>query len=210
MKGPHLLNRFFSIALISLLLAAAAGAAGESYDLLKKRGSAGLEKLIVSLARVSLTTYLKTGKRPLITIKVPPELEKPGGAFVTLVRNGKTVGCMGTLNPTQPSLAQEIMRSAILAATQDTRHRSVRLKDLDGLRFIVSVPGKLTRVTSAAQLQPEKLGLLVRRGSRSALLLPGEARTAVYQLEECRRKAGIPKSGDVEMFTFPTLTFGPG
>jgi len=209
MKAHETINRIISILLLAALLAAPGLAAGKAYDALKKSGKA-LEKMVLSLARVSLETYLRTGKRPLITFKVPPPLQSQGGAFVTLIKDGKSVGCMGTLTPTQPTVALEIMRSAILAATQDRRHPCVRLSDLGGIRILVSIPGPLTRVASESQLSPMKLGLLVKRGSRSALLLPGEAKTAKYQVEECRRKAGLPPDGATEMYTFPTVAFGPG
>jgi uncharacterized protein (TIGR00296 family) len=210
MKTPLKVNRFFSIFILACALYAPVHAAGAAYEALKNSSDRSLEKVIISLARVSLTTYLETGKRPLITFKVPEVLQKQGGAFVSLIRKGKTVGCMGTLTPTQPTVAQEIMRSAILAATQDGRHRCVRLSDMKDIRFYVSIPGPLTRVSSESQLNPMKLGLLVRKGSRYALLLPGEAKTARYQVEECMRKAGIPSGAHVEMFTFPTVAYGPG
>ena len=47
---------------------------------------------------------------------------------------------------------------------------------------------------------------MVRSGSRAAVLLPGEARTASWQLQEAKRQAGIGLQEPVELFKIHTLT----
>ncbi len=38
------------------------------------------------------------------------------------------------------------------------------------------------------------------------MLLPGEAKTAAWQIAECKRKAGLPPDAPVQMYVFPTVT----
>jgi AMMECR1 domain-containing protein len=178
-------------------------------DLFRNNKNTLLEKEICSLAREAVTTYLKDD----ITIKAPvfvsDVLKKTAPVFVTIVENGKVRGCMGTIQPATGNAASEIIRSAIMAATKDPWNKPLEIHEIKQVKFIVSIPGKMRRVENSAQLAPQRLGLLVRRDSRSALLLPGEALTADWQLFQCKRKAGISQNEPVEMFVFETVTFGP-
>jgi AmmeMemoRadiSam system protein A len=168
-----------------------------------------LEKEICGLARKSVYFYLKEDK----IIKSPENtsdiLKTPAALFVTIVKDGKVRGCMGTVQPETGNAASEIIRSAIMAATRDPWNKPIEIHELDRVKFIISILGKMHRVDSKSQLEPLRYGLLVRKGNRSALLLPGEALTADWQLYQCKVKAGIPQSEPVEMFIFNTITFGP-
>jgi AMMECR1 domain-containing protein len=113
---------------------------------------------------------------------------------------------MGSLLPTTGSLAEEIIRAVFMAAREDGRVRPVSSSELQGIEIAVSIPGPLKRIGGTAALSPARLGLMVRCGSRTALLLPGEAGSAEWQLDECRRKAGLPAGSRVEMFVFPAVT----
>jgi AMMECR1 domain-containing protein len=115
---------------------------------------------------------------------------------------------MGTLTPTTDSLAEEILKAAALAARFDRRVAPLTPSEWEALDVSVTIPGPLKRVHSIAELSPGRLGLFVRCGSRSALLLPGEALSPRWQVDECFRKAGIKAGSRVEMFVFPAVTLG--
>jgi AMMECR1 domain-containing protein len=183
--------------------------AASTLDTYKAVRTKANEKIVCGIARKAVE-----GKISKDTVISPPSgipgfLKKPSAVFVTIVKNDKVVGCMGTLIPREPDLAREIIRSAIMAASADYWHTPLREKDLPRLKFLVTVPGALRPVSSPSQLSPKTLGLLVRKGAKSALLLPGEALTPEWQVYECRRKAGIPQNERVEMFVFDTVSFGP-
>lgn len=162
------------------------------------------------IARRAVRVYLKEQRTIEPPKTVPEAFNLPNGVFVTITKNGRVRGCMGTIQPATSSVAEEIIRSAILAATADPCHRPISSREVDQLKFTISIVGKLRRVESESELEPGRLGLLVRRGSRSALLLPGEALTARWQIYKCKLKAGIDQDKRVEMFVFPTVTLGDG
>ncbi|MCL5773051.1 MAG: AmmeMemoRadiSam system protein A [Firmicutes bacterium] len=197
------------IAILILALFADVFASTSFLNKLEKQKDKKLTHQILKLAKMSLKTYFDTGEILPVPQGLRGILKMPSGVFVTIVKNEKVRGCMGTLYPSQEDLAHEIVRSTILAATQDKRVPPLKKSELNKVKFIVSVPGNLRKVYSVSQLDPAKYGLMIKKGEKSALLLPGEARTAIWQMQECKRKAGIPRNEKVEMYIFRTVTFGP-
>ena len=83
----------------------------ERYEAEKCRRLDGIkqnEDEYVRLARLSLETYVKTGKR----VKTPSDIsgdmqKKRAGVFVSLKKDGRLRGCIGTIEPTANSIADE-------------------------------------------------------------------------------------------------------
>ncbi|NIQ99875.1 MAG: AMMECR1 domain-containing protein, partial [Gemmatimonadales bacterium] len=92
------------------------------------------------------------------------------------------------------------------AATADRRQKPLALHELKHVTFCISIVGPLTPAQNMSDLAPSRMGLLVRNGSRAGMLLPGEAKTAAWQIAECKRKAGLPPDAPVQMYVFPTVT----
>jgi len=163
-----------------------------------------------AIAVEAAKAYLFEGKKPT---DLPPDLDKrlkvPGGAFVTIAIDGKTRGCWGTVHPQRPMLAQEIAAAAVKALRVDYRHRPISRDEWPELDFYVSLVGPLEPVRDAASIRPKYDGLFVTSGSRGGVLLPGEAKTARWQVAECRRKAGLKPGEPAVMFRFPTVVYGP-
>lgn len=162
-------------------------------------------RALVKLAREALDAAARGEPLP----EPPPELRgepAPFGVFVTAVRDRKVRGCFGRMDPGGSSLAEMVVEAAHGAARLDVRNRPIAPGELRAVNLIVSLVGPAEPVESIAAVDPWTMGLLVRADTRSAVLLPGEARTARWQLAESRRKAGIAPSEPVQMFRFPTLT----
>ncbi len=116
------------------------------------------------------------------------------GAFVTLKRtSGDLRGCIGTYTPVTESIGEEIMRNASSAALEDPRFSPVKPGELEELIVSVDV---LTQpeVCDKDDLNPDKYGIIVEKGSRSGLLLPDldGVDTIEEQLKVTKNKAGIP------------------
>lgn len=163
----------------------------------------------VKIARRSVGEFIKN--RRVITPKpgYHPALNNAVGVIVTIVKNGRPRGCMGTISPHEESAAMEIARSARLAATGDPFQKPVQARELPKLKYVVSLIGEINPVPSPSHLDVINKGILVRNGGRSALLLPGEALTTEWAIYRCKQKAGIPQNEPVELFTFKTITLGP-
>lgn len=95
------------------------------------------EDLWVWLARLSLEIFVFQG-RPLqgLPDDLPDELTKQtAGAFVSLHKDGRLRGCLGTISPTWEITAMEIVQNAISAGTRDPRFPPVRAGELDELEY---------------------------------------------------------------------------
>jgi len=133
--------------------------------------------------------------------KIPRE---PQGVFVTLKKGGKLRGCMGTYEPVEETLADEIMRNAASAAKKDPRFSPVSPEELDQIKVSVSLLKK-PKTCKAEDLDPNKYGVIVKKGARRGLLLPNieEIDTVEKQLRVAKRKAGIdPTESDVQIKRF--------
>ncbi len=161
------------------------------------------------LARKVLDHYLKEGHLPKLPDFLPPEYEKRAGAFVSLKKGGQLRGCIGTFEPVRQNLAEEIAANAISAAVHDPRFPPVTKEELPELRFSVDVLSPLEKVSSKAELDAKKYGIMVRSGSRSGLLLPDlEGVDSVdQQIDIARRKAGIAPGERVELYRFKVTRF---
>jgi AmmeMemoRadiSam system protein A len=153
----------------------------------------------VRLARLSLETYIRTGHfLEHLPDNLPGELtHQTAGAFVSLHMGGQLRGCIGTIAPTEKSLAWEIVQNAVSAGTRDPRFPPVRPDELKELEYSVDVLGKPEPVDSPQQLDPKRYGVIVSSGHRRGLLLPDldGVDTVEKQLNIARQKGGI-RAGD--------------
>ncbi|MBM3270443.1 MAG: AMMECR1 domain-containing protein [Candidatus Sericytochromatia bacterium] len=131
-------------------------------------------------------------------------LRRPGGAFVTVVRDGKVRGCWGSVYASAPDLAREIAGAAAKAVASDYRHRPVSPGEWGQVKLVVSVVGPLRRLQPGERTDPLSEGLLVTSGSRGGVMLPGEARSYRYQRAESLRKAGLAPAAPAASYAFET------
>jgi len=160
---------------------------------------------LVKLARETIESYVKTGKVPTAPTPIPKEMESPAGAFVSIHdKAGNLRGCIGTIEPTQPTLAEEVIRNAISAATRDPRFPPIRPEELDSLVVNVDVLAPPEPIRSLEELDPRRYGVIVQRGLRRGLLLPDleGVDTAEMQVDIARRKAGISPHEPVDLYRF--------
>ena len=149
-----------------------AASRSETPDSGRKGGMPGSDASeIVSLARASVESYVRTGAalhEPRLTGAEYPD---QAGAFVSLHRNGMLRGCIGTIAPTRASLAEEVAANAISAATQDPRFPTLAPSELDDLDVKVDVL-HAPQSCSLDDLDPAHYGVIVTSGWRRGLLLP--------------------------------------
>jgi len=108
---------------------------------------------------------------------LPALLRQPAAVFVSAMRpDGSPRCCMGSLYPTQPNAAEEIIASAIAAAGHDRRFPPLRPAELSHLVLIVSFVDRPQPITAAeaARLDPVTEGLAVQNGGRWGVVLSGE------------------------------------
>ncbi|MBP3866525.1 MAG: AmmeMemoRadiSam system protein A, partial [Eggerthellaceae bacterium] len=153
----------------------------------------------VALARLSVETYVKTGRAAVLPDDVSPELlERRAGVFVSLHEHGELRGCIGTISATTGSIAEEIIQNGISACSRDPRFPAVRPDELDYLEYSVDVLGDAERIESPDQLDVKRYGVIVTKGWKRGLLLPNldGVDTIGYQLAIAKQKAGIDPADD--------------
>jgi len=160
---------------------------------------------LVQLARHTIETYIREGKVIGPPKDLPPEMQGRAGTFVSLHdRLGNLRGCIGTIEPTQPNIAQEIIQNAISAATHDPRFSPLRANELDGLDVKVDVLTEPEPIAGTEELDPKRYGVIVESGWRRGLLLPDleGVDTVDYQVEIACRKAGIRPKESKQFYRF--------
>lgn len=164
----------------------------------------------VELAKKAITEYVKNKKVLPVPDMLPPEMQKKAGVFVSLKKHGELRGCIGTFIPAYRNIYEEIVRSAIAAATEDPRFSPVREDELEEISYSVDVLSSPERVTDISELDPKRYGIIVAKGYRKGLLLPDleGVDTVEEQLMITKMKAGIdPSDKDVEIFKFTVERF---
>lgn len=147
-----------------------------------------------ALARRAIEAYIKEGKIISSPVGLSAALkESRGGVFVTLKKHGHLRGCIGTIEGTKNSLAEEIIANAVSAASSDPRFEPVEAAELGDLTYSVDVLFPPEQIEDAAQLNPAHYGVIVSRGGRKGLLLPDLAGvdTPEKQISIALQKAGI-------------------
>lgn len=167
---------------------------------------------LLSLARLAIAAYLDSGEIPVYQ-PGQTRLETRAGAFVTLKEHDQLRGCIGYAEPLFP-LWQAVAQAAVLAATGDPRFPPLNKTELPKLKIEISVLGPLLPVSSVAEIEIGRHGLLIREGPRSGLLLPqvaiGQGWDARAFLREVCRKAGLPDNAwrkSSELYKFEAVVF---
>ena len=115
------------------------------------------------LARLAVENFIKHQKIISPPKDINPELLKTrSGVFVSINKDKKLRGCIGTYLPTQENIAQEIIHNAIAAATRDNRFSPIQEKELNQLSYTVYLLEKPSPVKDLDELDPKKYGILVQ------------------------------------------------
>lgn len=167
------------------------------------------EGYLVRVARQSLESYLKGQWQNPASYEIPKEFAGAAGVFVSLNKGGNLRGCIGTTAPTRPGIIQEVAYNAVSAGTQDPRFYPIRLDELDELSISVDVLMPPEAIDDLAQLDVKKYGVIVRKGSRSGLLLPDleGVDTPQQQVTIAKQKAGIGLAEEVELERFEVIRY---
>jgi len=129
--------------------------------------------------------------------------EQRAACFVTLKKYGGLRGCIGTLEPAEPSLGHEISRNAHSSALHDPRFPPVGPDEAEALTCSVDVLSP-SEPCGIEDLDPAAYGVIVAAGLRRGVLLPAldGVDTVEQQVSIALQKAGIaPDQGyDVRRF----------
>ncbi|MGI5065960.1 AmmeMemoRadiSam system protein A [Treponema putidum] len=160
----------------------------------------------INLARRSIIYYLKHNKflKPKNTEGIQ---SGKAGVFVCLKKKGELRGCIGTILPTKGRISEEIIKNAVSAALNDPRFPSVELSEMNEIVCSVDILSKPEEISSIADLDVKRFGVIVSFGHRTGLLLPNlEGIDSVgMQLVIALQKGGISPEEPYRMYRFEVI-----
>ena len=147
-----------------------------------------------------------------------PELNVPGGCFVTLKNHGRLRGCIGQFTSDDP-LIELVAEMAKASATGDTRFLANQISpnELKQLDIEISVLSPLERTDDPLSLRLGIDGIYIKKGYTSGCFLPQVATETGWDKEEflsscCAHKAGLTpdawRDPDTEVYLFTADVFG--
>jgi AmmeMemoRadiSam system protein A len=161
---------------------------------------------LVLLARQAAESYIEDKKMIPVPNDFPEEfLGKKAGVFVTIEKEGRLRGCIGTYLPVRENIGEEIIHNAIAATTGDTRFGPIKKTELPHLSYTVYILNKPVKTADISELDPKKFGVIVKSGNKTGLLLPDldGVDTIAEQISICCQKGGIYlKEENIEIFKF--------
>lgn len=162
----------------------------------------------VELARKSLESYVLYHKTIQVTDDIIDEMRNTqAGAFVSIHKFGELRGCIGTTEPTTFCVAKEIINNAISAAVNDPRFDAIRPDELRWLDINVDVLSPAEPISSKAELDVKRYGVIVSCGRRRGLLLPDldGVDTVDEQISIAMKKGGIRPDEDYKLQRFEVV-----
>lgn len=174
-----------------------------SVELKKDQENNKIEKLskgdlYTQLARKSLYYYYDKGHYLKEPDDLPHEmLNERRGVFVSLKKEGELKGCIGTIGAITDNVAQEIIRNAVSAATQDPRFPKVAKDELGYLDISVDILFEPEPCT-LNDLNVYEYGVIVSTLDKRGLLLPklDGINSVDEQIKIALEKAGINYNED--------------
>lgn len=162
------------------------------------------EHPLVQLARRAIAAFVTRNEKIEPPDDATPLMQTRAGAFVSLHKGAALRGCIGTIEPTQPTLAHEVIANAISAASRDPRFAPLTPDELGELDISVDVLEPAEPISSLDELDPTTYGIIVERGRRRGLLLPDleGIDTPQQQVNIALRKAWITPDEPYRMYRF--------
>jgi len=150
---------------------------------------------LLQMARHAMVAHV-TGCAPTAEVFGSEPLDRCGGAFVTIHRHGELRGCIGHLEATA-LLTRVIRECAVAACSADPRFQPVGDVELPDLEIELSLLGPFEPISSPAEFEVGRHGLVVERHRLRGLLLPQVATEWEWDREtflaQTCHKAGLPR-----------------
>lgn len=171
-----------------------------------------------AVARAAVREALESGALPVPSIPPPSSSGSTAATFVTIKKEGKLRGCMGTTVARRP-LLDDVQSQARAAAFRDPRFPPVAREELDQLHFEVSVLGEPQPLPAenwqdaCSGIRRGEDGVIVRTAVGGALFLPQVWETVSDPndfLDQLWKKAGLPYryfESDVHLSVFSVDKF---
>jgi AmmeMemoRadiSam system protein B/AmmeMemoRadiSam system protein A len=171
--------------------------------------------LLTAAARALAHATEHAGQMPVVNLRgsMPPTLSAMRATFVTLEKDHRLRGCIGSLRPHRP-LLNDVMINAVKAGFSDPRFPPLMRDELQHLTMSVAILSEPRPIVAETETQliedlsPDRDGLIISDQGRSAVFLPhvwAQIPDPRLFLTALRQKAGLP--GDHWSPTFRAQRF---
>jgi AmmeMemoRadiSam system protein A len=171
-------------------------------------------RMLLRLAREAIGAYV--GVAAAHVPGASEVLEQPGGAFVSVHKQGDLRGCIGHIEPGEP-LGRVIPRCAVAACSTDPRFPPVTASELPQIDIEISLLGPLEPIAGPEDIEVGRHGLVVEMGWQRGLLLPQVAAEWKWDAEtflaHTCHKAGLARDAwqkGAKMWRFEAEVFSEG
>lgn len=193
----------WGVGYLTALVGDAARPRGVDDDVLHSSiGAPSQESEIVTLARATLGATLRCDALPAPVLG-DSAYPARAGAFVSLHREGRLRGCIGTISATKSTLGEEVAHNVLEAAFDDPRFEPLTAEEFGDLEMSVDVlhPAEPAKIE---ELDPKRFGVIVTAGNRRGLLLPDleGVDDVATQIDIALQKAGIRPDEDFSIERF--------
>lgn len=155
--------------------------------------SAEEKQILLRIARAAIESSVLGKPIPQISAETG-KLNEDAGAFVSLHKDGRLRGCIGTFGSPNP-LYKTVFDMAIAAAAQDPRFTPVEPDELASISLEISVISPLREIMDTSEIEIGRHGLYIMMGNRRGVLLPQVAVENDFDrnefLEQTCLKAGL-------------------
>jgi AmmeMemoRadiSam system protein A len=164
-----------------------------------------MEDIYTKLAYDSIRLFLEKEELPDLKSVPMKILSRQAGCFVSLKKDGKLRGCIGTVRPNYKNLGGEIEANAIAASQHDPRFEPVKLDELINLKISVDILSEPEQIFDEKYLDIKKYGVIVQASDgRDGLLLPDidGIKNIKEQITIAREKGGVLPDEEISLFRF--------
>ena len=161
----------------------------------------------VALAKKTIEEYVRN-RTKIDASEATEEIRgRRAGAFVSIHKEGALRGCIGTIAPAYPNLAEEIISNGIAASTRDPRFNAITEDELPLLEINVDVLSEAEQIDSMEALDVKRYGVIVENGMRRGVLLPDleGVDTPEEQVSIAMQKAGIYPGEPIDLYRFEVV-----
>lgn len=172
---------------------------------------------LLELARGTLEAHFRGEPPPRLGSDRAETFGQPRGLFVTLRKEGRLRGCIGTLAP-DGDLSRSVPRFALQAAFEDPRFPGLTRDELPDCAIEISVLTAPEPIEDPEEIEVGRDGLILEADGRRGLLLPQVAVEWGLDrptfLAELSRKAGLPpdawRQPGARIWSFQAEVFAEG
>ena len=173
-----------------------------------KNNTTGQGQQALELARKALNVAVIRHEQLPLPKRLPPLLCNRGAVFVSAMdAKGAPVCCMGTLEPRQRTIGEEIIANALAAGANDKRFPPLRPEHLQKIRVIISIIGDISPITDPMTVDPVTEGMAVLGPKETGVVLPGETNDPQKMVDWARIRAGLKKNEKADYLRVEAIRF---